>query len=103
MLERDIFVLSPVSGMRSPIMKNKLWEDCRSIWQQAEHSAGTHQGLVSLWFPAEKYGLRRYGVGKKDLQVEEEDYILNNLILKNFFHAESLCLLYLTLSLKRDF
>ena len=46
-------------------MKNKLWEDCGSSWQQAVHSAGTHQGLVSLWFPAEKYGLRRYGVGKK--------------------------------------
>lgn len=30
---------------------------------QAVHSAGNHQGLVSFWFPAEKYGLRRYGVG----------------------------------------
>ena len=34
-------------------------------------------------------------LGKKDLHVEEEDYVLNNLILKNFLHAESLCLLYL--------
>ena len=40
-------------------------------------------------------------LGKKDLHVEEEDYILNN--LKNLFHAKSLCLLYLTLSPKRDF
>ena len=28
---------------------------------------------------------------KKDLHLEEEDYILNNLILKDFFYAEFLC------------
>ena len=33
--------------------------------KQAVHSAGNHQGLVSFWFPAEKYGLHRYGVGEK--------------------------------------
>ena len=30
---------------------------------------------------------------KKDLHLEEEDYILNNLILKDFFYAEFLFLL----------
>ena len=39
-------------------------------------------------------------LAKKDVHLEEEDHILNNLVLKNFFHAESLglfVLLYLTL------
>lgn len=34
---------------------------------------------------------------KKNIHSEGEDYISNNFILKDFFHAESLCLLYFTL------
>lgn len=30
-------------------------------------------------------------LGGKDIHLEEEGYVLNNLILKDFFHAESLC------------
>lgn len=53
-----------------------------------------------LGFPAEKYALSRYGIGQKketDVHLEEDGYILNNLISEDFFHAECLCLLYLTL------
>ena len=39
----------------------------------------------------QQYGLSWHGMGqKKDLHLEEEDYILNNLILKDFFYAEFL-------------
>ena len=86
--------------MISTIMKR---EDC-STWKQAGHSVGKHQSLLSLVYsrviwPEPAW----YGAKKKDLHLEEEDYILNNLILKNFLHAESLCLLYLLLSPKCDF
>ena len=71
----------------------KKREDCSS-WKQARHSVGKHQSLVSLvysrviWSEPAWYGAKKK---KKDLHLEEEDYVLNNLILKDFFYAEFLC------------
>lgn len=48
----------------STVMKKCLRQECNS-WKQAGYSAGNRQGLFSLWFPAKKYGLGRYGIGQK--------------------------------------
>lgn len=66
--------------MRSPIMKNTLREDCSSVETSCAQCWKSSRFSIFLVSSREIWLAQVWCWGKKDLHVEEEDYVLNNLI-----------------------